>query len=144
MSSTIKAVSTINTVLKCGATVGNLTKICKIKTYPDLMGAPEMIEVTDLEDTMQTFIEGVQANDAMEFTCNYTANDYAAAVQAIPSGGPQYYQLEMGASGVDGKFQWQGTHSVRISGGDVNAAREMIITCVPATAITCVTSGATT
>lgn len=31
-----KAYSTINTVLKAGATLSNVAKMCKIKSYPDL------------------------------------------------------------------------------------------------------------
>ena len=102
------------------------------------MGAPEQIETTDLEDTSQTFVPGVQSVDQMEFTANYTPTDYAAVVTAIPASGSQYYQLEFGTDGADGKFQWQGTHSVRVTGGDVNSVREMIITCTPDTNITSV------
>lgn len=135
-----KAYSTIGTVLKCGATVQALAKICKIKSYPDLGGAPENIETTDLEDSFQTFVPGVQSMDQMEFTCNYNPTDYDAVVTAIPESGEQYYQLEFGTDGANGKFQWQGTHSVRVTGGDVNAVREMVITCVPSTAVTKVTA----
>lgn len=63
--------STINTVLKSGTTTSELTKLCKIKTYPQLGGSPEKIETTDLEDIMQTFVEGVQSVDDMQFTVNY-------------------------------------------------------------------------
>lgn len=133
---TPKAYSTINTVLKCGASSAALTKICKIKSYPDLGGAPENLETTDLEDTFQTFVPGVQSVDTMEFTCNYNPTDYDAVVTAIPASGDQYYQIEFGTDGAEGKFQWTGTHAVRVTGGDVNAVREMVITCVPSSAIT--------
>ena len=53
-----KGYSTINTVLKFGTAQGSLTKLCKIKSYPALGGEPEQIEITDLEDTMQTFVLG--------------------------------------------------------------------------------------
>lgn len=128
-----KAFSTIGTILKAGATVSALEKLCKIKSYPDLGGAPETLESTDLEDSYQTFVEGVQSMDSMEFTCNYNDDDYAA-VKAT-AGTALYYQLEMGDSGSQGRFRWQGTHSVRATGADVNAVREMIITIVPSTAI---------
>lgn len=131
-----KAYSTIGTVLKYGAALNSLTKLCKIKSYPDLGGSPETIETTDLEDTFQTFVPGVQSMETMEFTCNYNPTDYAAVVSAIPASGEQYYQIEFGDSGAEGKFYWQGTHSVRINGGDVNAVREMTITIVPSSAIT--------
>ena len=133
-----KAYSTINTVLKCGAagTTVTYTKLCKIKNYPDLGGAPETIETTDLEDTFQTFVPGVQSSDAMEFTANYNPTDYAAVVSAIATSGENAYQLEFGDSGAQGKFQWTGNHSVRVSGGDVNGVREMVITIVPSSEIT--------
>lgn len=135
---TPKAYSTINTVLKYATTsTGTYTQLCKIKSYPDLGGTPEQIETTDLEDTFQTFVPGVQSMDTMEFTCNYTPTNYAAVVAAIPSEGTDgYYELDFGDAGAAGKFQWSGTHSVRVTGGEVNAVREMVITVTPSSEIT--------
>jgi hypothetical protein len=133
-----KAYSTINTVLKAGATSEALTQLCKIKSYPDLGGSPENLETTDLEDVSQTFVPGVQSVDTMEFTANYTPEAYDS-VNAI-AGTDMYYELDFGANGANGKFTWQGTHSVRVNGGDVNAVREMTITITPSTAITKVTA----
>ena len=139
---TPKAYSTIGTVLKTSTTSsGAYTQLCKIKSYPDLGGTPEQIETTDLEDTFQTFVAGVQSMDTMEFTCNYNPTDYAAVVAAIPAAGSDlYYQIEFGAAGAQGIFQWSGTHSVRVTGGDINAVREMVITITPSSAITKVTT----
>lgn len=128
-----KAVSTINTVLKAGEAKASLAQLCKIKSYPDLGGTPEQLESTDLEDTMQTFVEGVQSLDSMEFTANYTKEAYDAVVATV--GKEQKYQLEFGEAGVDGIFSWTGTHSVRVTGGEVNAVREMVITCTPSSKI---------
>ena len=138
---TPKAYSTINTVLKTSSTsAGTYTQLCKIKSYPDLGGAPENIETTDLEDTFQTFVPGVQSVDQLEFTANYNPTDYAAVLAAIPAAGSElYYELDFGADGAQGKFQWSGTHAVRVTGGDVNAVREMVITIIPSSAITKVT-----
>ena len=131
-----KAYSTINTVLKTATTsTGSFTQLCKIKSYPDLGGQPEQIETTDLEDTTQTFVPGVQSLDALEFTCNYNPTDYAAVVAAIPSSGDLYYKLEMGTSDAQGVFTWSGTHSVRLNGGEVNGVREMTITITPSSVI---------
>ena len=47
-----KAVSTIGTVLKAGTDKSSLAQLCKIKSYPDLGGAPEQLETTDLEDCL--------------------------------------------------------------------------------------------
>ena len=128
-----QGISTINTVLKAGSSANSLSQLAKIKSYPNLGGAPEQLETTDLEDVMQTFCLGVQSLDSMEFTCNYTKAFYAA-VKAT-EGTEQYYALEMGEHGADGKFTWSGEVSVTISGGDVNAAREMVITVFPSTDI---------
>ena len=37
----VKALSTINTVLKVGATGAAVKRVCAIKSYPDLGGDPE-------------------------------------------------------------------------------------------------------
>lgn len=128
-----KAVSTINTVLKAGEAKASLAQLCKIKSYPDLGGSPEQIETTDLEDTMQTFVDGVQSVDTMEFTANYTKEVYEKVLES--AGTEQKYQLEFGDAGADGIFSWTGTHSVRVSGGEVNGVREMVITCTPSSKI---------
>lgn len=94
------------------------------------------METTDLEDTFQTFVEGVKSMDSLEFTANFNPTDYAAVVAAIPSSGDIYYKLEFGSSGSEGNFTWSGTHAVRVNGGDVNSVREMTITCIPSSAIT--------
>lgn len=135
---TPKAYSTINTVLSTASTAsGTFTQLCKIKSYPDLGGAPETIETTDLEDTFQTFVKGVQSLEAMEFTCNYNPTDYAAVVAAIPTEGANlYYKLAFGTSGAAGSFTWSGTHSVRVTGGEVNGVREMVISIIPDSQIT--------
>ena len=52
------------------------TKLIDIKEFPDLGGAPEMLETTTLSDNMQTYIPGVQSLDALEFTANYTKEDF--------------------------------------------------------------------
>lgn len=130
---TAKAVSTIGTVLKYGTSADSLTKLCKIKSYPDLGGAPDQIESTDLEDTSQTFVPGVQSQDAMEFTANYNLEDFTKL--KTTEGQEGYYQLEFGNDGADGVFSWQGQHYAYVNGGDVNAVREMTISITASTSI---------
>ena len=86
--------STIGTILKSGATPSNLTKLCKIKSYPQLGGTPEKIESTDLEDKMQTFVEGVQSIDDMQFGVNYEKDTYDSVKTRLKT--DKYYQLEFG------------------------------------------------
>ena len=42
-------------------------KLIDIKSYPDLGGAPELLETTTLSDPMTTNIMGIQSLDALEF-----------------------------------------------------------------------------
>lgn len=142
MSLAPKAYSTIDTVLKIGETAGSLTKLCKIKSYPDLGASPDNLETTDLEDTQQTFVPGVRSMDSMEFTANYTPEGYAA-VKALANT-ESYYALEMGSNGSQGIFSWTGQHDVYVNGGDVNAVREMTITVTPSSVISQTVNGATT
>jgi len=125
--------STINTVLKCGAAKSSLAKLCKIKSYPQVGGEPEQLETTDLEDTMQTFVPGVQSVESMQFTANYDKDTFTTVKAS--EGTEQYYQLEFGDSGADGFFSWKGQHSVFVNEGEVNGVREMTITVTPSTII---------
>lgn len=137
-TNTAKAYSTIGTILKCGG-----TQLCKIKTYPQLGGSPDQLETTDLEDEMQTFVDGVQKMDPMEFKANYTPEAYDAVQNAKPAAGSvKDYELDFGSSGGNGVFKWSGTHSVYVNEGEVNGVREMTIVCTPSTKIAKGTAGA--
>jgi hypothetical protein len=126
--------STINSVLKIGESKDKLTKVCRIKSYPQLGGEAEQLESTDMEDIMQTFVMGVQQTGSMAFTYNYEKETYDA-VKALARK-DMYYQLEFGENGVDGIFSWQGQHSTYINEGAVNGIREATISVVPSTEIT--------
>lgn len=124
-----KGKSTINTVLKVGTTANALNKVTPIKSYPDLFGTPDQIEITDLEDTIQKFVPGVKSVDSMEFGANYLLANFKALVAL--QGQDLYFELDFGENGVDGKFTWTGQLAVRITAGEVNGAREMIISVFP-------------
>lgn len=132
-SAIIKAVSTIGTILEKSSDGTTWTKLCKIKSYPALGGAPDQLESTDLEDESQTFVPGVQTMDAMEFTANYTLESYQSVKDT--EGTPLYYRIKMGDAGADGVATWQGQHYVYINEGAVNAVREMTISVSPSTKI---------
>lgn len=71
------AISTYKIFLMKKATAGETyEKVIDIKDFPDLGGAPEMLETTTLSDKMQTYIPGIQSLDALEFTANYTKADF--------------------------------------------------------------------
>lgn len=123
--------STIHTVLKWGATAAALTQKTKIKSYPQLGGEPNQLETTDLEDTQQTFVLGVQQISSMTFTLNYDLEVYnAIKTDAMTR---LFYQLEFGENGANGKFQWQGQHEIYINEGSVDGVREMTLVVSPLT-----------
>lgn len=128
----VKAISTIGTVLKFGTEQANLTQLCKIKTFPQLGGEREQIEVTDMEDEMQTFVPGVMQVDSMTFTANYLVATYTTLKTNAMTDG--YFELDFG--GQQGKATWQGQYDVYVNEGEVNGAVEMTITVYPTTAIT--------
>lgn len=118
-------------------------KLVDIKDFPDLGGAPEMLETTTLSDKMQTYIPGIQSLDALEFTANYTKTDFDK-LKAL-EGQTKKFAVWMGAtesggtltpSGSDGKFKFEGQLSVFPVGGGVNEVVDMTITIAPSTPIT--------
>lgn len=130
---TAKAVSTIGTVLEVSSDGTAWEKLCKIKSYPALGGAPEQLETTDLEDEAQTFILGVQSMDSMDFTANYTLESYKAVKAKAMT--DLHYRLKMGEDGKDGVATWDGQHSVYVNEGEVNGVREMTISVSASTKI---------
>lgn len=134
MAGTVKAYSTIGTFLKIGAASNSITKVCPIKSYPQLGGDPEQIETTDMEDDSQTFVPGVKQQDTMAFTANYTKENYAA-LKALEDQ-ENVYELDFGdESGKDGQFSWKGQHVVYLNEGEVNGVREMTISVTASTSI---------
>ena len=110
------------------------TKLVDIKDFPDLGGAPEMLETTTLSDNMQTYIPGIQSLDALEFTANYTKADFTK-IKAL-EGTDIEFAVYFGAEGVDGKFLFSGRVSVFPVGSGVNEVVNMTITIAPSTPIT--------
>lgn len=142
------AISTYNTFLMVKGTSGNTyTKVVDIKAFPDLGGDPETLDTTTMTDAMQTFILGLQSNEAMEFTANYTLTDYQTV--AALSGIQKEYAVWFGADdninksdavaangGDMGKFKFSGQLSVRVNGAAVNEVVEMTISIIPNSSIT--------
>lgn len=129
-------------LMKKGDSGSTYEKLIDIKEFPDLGGAPEMLETTTLSDNMQTYIPGIQSLDALEFTANYTKADFTK-LKALEG---QKIELAVwfggtgeGASltptGSDGKFEFTGQLSVFPVGGGVNEVVDMTITIAPSTPI---------
>lgn len=139
------AISTYKIFLMKGTGSGTLTyaKLVDIKDFPDLGGAPEMLETTTLSDGSQTYIPGIQSIDALEFTANYTKDDFDT-LKAL-EGTECHFAVWFGGTvsggvatptGSDGKFEFDGSLSVFPVGGGVNEVVDMTITIAPSTVIT--------
>ena len=118
-------------------------KLVDIKDFPDLGGAPEMLETTTLSDSMQTYIEGLRSQDALEFNVNYTLalyeqiegmkgteTEFAVWFGGTESGGT------VTPVGDEGKFNFKGYISIRVTGKGVNEVREAVLSIAPSTPIT--------
>ena len=120
----------------------NYEKLVDIKDFPDLGGAPEMIETTTLSDSMQTYIEGIMSSDALEFTINYDLTTYETLLAlkgtetefAVWFGGTEENGV-VTPTGDEGKFAFKGYLSVRVLGKGVNEVKEATISIAPSTPI---------
>ena len=128
------AINTYGIQLMHKGTGSTYTKLIDIKDFPDLGGAPELLETTTLSDAMQTYIEGIQSADALEFTANYTKEDYTKLVAL--KGKDEAFAVYFGEEGINGKFEFKGYLSARVNGGGVNEVVGMTISIAPSTAIT--------
>ena len=136
------ASSTYKTFLMKKGTGETYEKLVDIKDFPDLGGAPEMIETTTLSDSMQTYIEGIMSSDALEFTINYDLATYETllALKGVETEFAVWFGGTESASGVtptgdEGKFAFKGYLSARVVGKGVNEVKEATISIAPSTPI---------
>lgn len=123
-------------------------KLIDIKDFPDLGGAPEMLETTTLSDKMQTYIPGIQSLDALAFTANYIKEDFTKlkALEgqekefAVWFGGTETADGTLTPDGSDGKFEFKGQLSAFPVGGGVNEVVDMTVTIAPSTPINLATA----
>ena len=117
-------------------------KLIDIKSFPDLGGAPELLETTTLSDSMTTNIMGIQSLDALEFECNYSLADYTKLKKmegedkefAVWLGGTEAAGVAT-PTGSDGKFEFNGQLSVYVNGGGVNEVVNMTVSIAASTPI---------
>lgn len=137
------AISSYKAFLMTSSNGSTYSKLVDIKEFPDLGGAPEMLDTTTLSDGSRTYILGIQETEAMSFTANYTKADFTA-LEALKST-ENYYAVWFGATvsggvatptGTDGKFSFKGYLDVFVAGGGVNEVVDMTITIAPSTVIT--------
>lgn len=137
------AISTYKIFLMVSEDGSKYDKLIDIKSFPDLGGAPEMLETTTLSDAAKTYIEGIQSQDALEFDANYSLDDFAAL--SAMRGTEKQFAVWFGGTGegedltptgTDGKFKFKGRLSVYPVGNGTNAVVDMKISIAPSTAIT--------
>lgn len=137
------AISTYKVFLMKSTDGTQYEKLIDIKDFPDMGGAPELLETTTLSDGMQTFIPGIQNLDALEFNANYTKEDFEK-LKALEEE-ELYYAVWFGGTasgkvitptGADGKFEFKGKLSAFPTGGGVNEVVGLTITIAPSTPIT--------
>ena len=137
------AISTYKIFLMKKGSGDTYEKFLDIKSFPDLGGAPEMLETTTLSDPMQTYIAGIQSLDALEFEANYTLEDYQKCKEEEGKTGS--YAVWFGGTstgstvtptGEHGKFNFDGMLSAFPVGGGVNEVVGMTVTIAPSTPIT--------
>ena len=117
-------------------------KLVDIKDFPDLGGEPEMLETTTLSDSMQTYIEGIQSQDALEFNINYDLVIYKTIKDmkgvetefAVWFGGDEADGV-LTPTGSEGKFEFKGYISIRVTGKGVNDVKEAVVSIAPSTPI---------
>lgn len=143
MSEAVRGISTYKTYLMYRTnSSGSYAKVLDITSFPDLIGTPERIDITSLSDAQRVYILGIQDREDMVFNCNYTSSNFST-VKALED--HQYeYAVWFGATGSvgsetpdgsNGKFEWTGDIRAGVSGGGVNEAVQMTVTCTPSTVI---------
>lgn len=138
-----KPIASRGVKLKYGASAAT-TVLYSIISTPDLGGAPEMIDVTTLQDSRSVGIPGVAGNDALEFgglmgkygapdALDAALVDEYAALRVLSETTAQYWEIEW----PDGsKDAWQGYPSVRANGAEVNGALGYTLSIIPITDFT--------
>ena len=135
-AATSELYSTYKTYLMVGSgSPTSYSKLLDIKSYPDIGGAPDLIDMTTLSNKSKIGVPGIQNNDAMTFEANYNPTVYTS-VKAYANGQAYPFAVYFGASGdtpdgSDGKFTFNAMLDIYVTGGGVNEGRGMTVTLTP-------------
>lgn len=97
--------------------------------------------MTSLSNKTKVGVNGIQNNDAMNFTINYNPT-VKTTLDALCDGEVHDFAVYFGGTesggvvtpdGSDGKWTFKGTASCYVSGKGVNEGREMVFTITPST-----------
>lgn len=120
--------------------VSDYEKLIDITDFPNLGGDPEQIDVTTLSHGARVYIPGIQQQENMTFTANYTPENYAAmkGLQNVEAEYAVWFGADASGKpdGNQGKFAFKGLLSVYITGGGVNEAVKMSLSISPTTEVT--------
>ena len=120
------AISSFGVTLKYGESTATTAVV--IKVFPSLLGKRSSLETTTLSDDAQTYIAGIrQQSESFDFTANYDATVYNTLNNLD---GSQKWEL---AFSDGSKYAWEGTVSVSVNEGSVDAVLEMTISVTPST-----------
>lgn len=114
---------------------GEYSKLVDIKEFPDLFGAPEMLDKTTMSDSGRRYEPGINENEALTYTANYDLETFttlkAKEGQKLKLahwfGGTESNGV-VTPTGEEGKFEFEGYLTVTINGAGVNEIVEMTIT----------------
>lgn len=109
------AISSYNTFLKWGSSKSDLEKKVDIADFGDLMGAPNMIDVTTLSHNRQAQIPGILTGDAIAFTVRYTTENMKTCQE--DEGKALCFRITF----QDGSgYDWQGQYKISVPGAGVD------------------------
>lgn len=133
------AISTAKTYLmykgKDSGMPSTFEMLCPITNYPDMGSTPSKLDTTDLSaEKFKTSILGLQEAPDLTFEANY---DKTLFDKINGLAGTTYtFELQFGADGAEGKFDWDGQVVVYVTGGGVDEVRKMTIVVSAETEIT--------
>ena len=110
------------------------SKVCDIKSFPDLGGKPEKLPSTTLSNGMGTGVNGIEDVGELNFTANYTLDDYKKldALEGKEATFGVWFAHEgmteiSPENAVDGRFEWNGVLHCFVTGKGVNEVKEISI-----------------
>lgn len=115
-----------------GASAITYTKWFDILNFPDLEGAPEMVDVTNLSDFARRNILGLKSAEAKSFEAPYDETTFADI--KAEEGNEVSIAVWLGADsagapdGSNGKFEGVGMPSVTLVSGDAGNIHKMRVT----------------
>lgn len=132
------AISTAKTYLMYkgkDGTPSTFEMLCPITNYPDTGSTPSKLDTTDLSaEKFKTSILGLQEAPDLTFEANYDKTLFDK-INGL-SGKTYAFELQFGADGAEGKFDWDGQCIVYATGGGVDEVRKMTIVVSAETEIT--------